>query len=60
MVQRDAYPLELARYVVLNPVRAAICDLPEDWPWSGHQAMLGRIAPPPWYESAVADVAVCQ
>ena len=47
-MQRKAYLLELARYVVLNPVRAGICDLPEDWPWSSHQAMLGRIAPPPW------------
>ena len=27
--QREAYLLELARYVVLNPVRAGICDLPE-------------------------------
>ena len=46
-MQREAYLLELARYVVLNPVRAGICDLPEDWPWSSYQAMLGRIAPPP-------------
>ena len=29
IVQREAYLLELARYVVLNPVRAGICDLPE-------------------------------
>ena len=28
-MQREAYLLELARYVVLNPVRAGICDLPE-------------------------------
>ena len=38
------YLLELARYVVLNPERAGICDLPEDWPWSSYQAMLARIA----------------
>ena len=42
------YLLELARYVVLNPVRGGICDLPEDWPWRSYQAMLGRITPPPW------------
>ena len=47
-MQREAYLLELARYVVLNPVRAGICDLPEDWPWSSYQAMLARTAPPPW------------
>ncbi len=50
IVQREAYLLELARYVVLNPVRAGICDLPEDWPWSSYQAMLGHITPPPWLQ----------
>ena len=47
-MQHEAYLLELARYVVLNPVRAGICDLPEDWPWSSYHAMLGRVTPPPW------------
>jgi putative transposase len=50
IVQREAYLLELARYVVLNPVRAGICDLPEDWPWSSYHAMLGRVALPPWLQ----------
>lgn len=53
MVQREAYLLELARYVVLNPVRAGICNLPEDWPWSSYQIMLGQSAQsaaPPWLQ----------
>jgi putative transposase len=50
IVQREAYLLELARYVVLNPVRAGICDVPEDWPWSSYHAMLGRVVPPPWLQ----------
>ena len=50
IVQREAYLLELARYVVLNPVRAGICDLPEDWPWSSYRAMLGRVTPPAWLQ----------
>lgn len=50
IVQREAYLLELARYVVLNPVRAGICDAPEDWPWSSYRAMLGRVTPPPWLQ----------
>ena len=29
--------LELARYVVLNPVRAGMCAVPEQWPWSYSQ-----------------------
>ena len=50
IVQREAYLLELARYVVLNPVRAGICDLPGDWPWSSYHAMLGRVVPPRWLQ----------
>jgi REP element-mobilizing transposase RayT len=33
-VERQSYLLELARYIVLNPVRAGIVALPEQWPWS--------------------------
>ena len=25
----------VALYIALNPVRAGLCALPEDWPWSG-------------------------
>jgi hypothetical protein len=32
--------------VVLNPVRARLCDDPADWPWSSYCAMIGR-APRP-------------
>ena len=46
MVQREAYLLELARYVVLNPVRAGMCEMPEDWPWSSYRVMLLQSAPP--------------
>ena len=48
--EHEAHLLELARYVVLNPVRAGICDLPEDWPWSSYPAMLGRVTPPLWLQ----------
>jgi putative transposase len=30
------------RYVVLNPVRAGLCDVAEAWPWSSIHAWLGR------------------
>jgi putative transposase len=33
-VERQSYLLELARYIVLNPVRAGLVALPEQWPWS--------------------------
>lgn len=33
-VERDAQLLEVARYIVLNPVRAGLCRWPWEWPWS--------------------------
>jgi len=48
VVEKDAYLLELARYVVLNPVRARVVAQPEDWPWSSYRAMVGTEAAPTW------------
>ena len=42
--------LELARYVVLNPVRAGMCNLPGDWPWSSYRMMLGQAPTQPWLQ----------
>ena len=42
LVEEDAYLLTAARYVAQNPVRARICDLPEDYLWSGHRAIVGH------------------
>jgi len=33
----DSYLLELIRYIHLNPVRAGIVDLPQNYPWSSHR-----------------------
>ncbi len=38
--QREAHLLELVRYLHLNPVRAGLCNSPDDYPWSSHQAYL--------------------
>ena len=40
LVDKDNYLLELARYVVLNPVRAGMVQDPAQWPWSSYGAML--------------------
>jgi putative transposase len=34
--------LELARYIVLNPVRAGLCDDPAEWRWSSYRALAGK------------------
>jgi REP element-mobilizing transposase RayT len=51
LVERDAYLLELARYVVLNPVRAAMVPEAGDWPWSSYRAMVGQEPAPSWLET---------
>lgn len=36
--------LELARYLARNPVKAKICERPEDYQWSGYGATVGLFA----------------
>jgi REP element-mobilizing transposase RayT len=52
IVERDAYLLELARYVVLNPVRAGMVSLPGEWAWSSWAVMMGQAPAPEWFESS--------
>ena len=51
LVEADAYLVELARYVVLNPVRAGLCGDAREWPWSSHRALMGLVDPPSWLET---------
>jgi hypothetical protein len=51
LVDKDSYLLELARYVVLNPVRANMVNNVEQWPWSSYLIMLGEQRVPGWFES---------
>lgn len=46
LVEKDSYLLELARYIVLNPVRAGMVRSAKDWPWSSYRATCGQIKPP--------------
>jgi REP element-mobilizing transposase RayT len=48
VVDKDAYLLELSRYVVLNPVRARMVESPDQWPWSSYRAMIGAESAPEW------------
>jgi putative transposase len=51
LVQKESYLLELARYVVLNPVRAGIVTTPEQWRWSSQQYFLSDEELPSWLET---------
>ena len=48
LVQRDAHLLELARYIVLNPVAGGLVASAEEYRWSSYRAAVGLCPPPPW------------
>lgn len=48
LVERERYLLELARYIVLNPVRAKALKHPSRYPWSSYRATVGAVASPAW------------
>jgi REP element-mobilizing transposase RayT len=52
LVDRDAYLLEVCRYVDLNPVRARIVRKPESWAWSSYRAHRALAAVPAWLDTA--------
>ena len=52
LVQREAYLLELTRYVVLNPVRAGFVTSPDAWRWSSHACVMGTVPAPVWLDTA--------
>ena len=41
LVEKESHLLELARYVVLNPVRANMVHSPREWQWSSYSATAG-------------------
>jgi REP element-mobilizing transposase RayT len=52
LVQRGSHLLELTRYVVLNPVRAGLVSVPDQWRWSSHQDAVGSRTAPAWLDTA--------
>ena len=51
LVERESYLLELSRYVVLNPVRAAMVKHVRQWKWSSYHAMTGAEPRPEWLQT---------
>jgi putative transposase len=46
VVEKESHLLELARYIVLNPVRAKLARSARDWRWSSYRATAGQVKPP--------------
>ncbi len=51
LVQKEAYLLELTRYVVLNPLRAHMVNVLEDWRWSSYPIVTGQEAALRWLDT---------
>ena len=52
LVDRDAYLLEVCRYVDLNPVRARLVTKPQSWPWSSYRAHVGKVPELEWLDTS--------
>lgn len=48
LVEADEYAKELSRYIHLNPVRAKIAELPEEYEWSSYSCYIGKKKAPEW------------
>jgi hypothetical protein len=48
LVEKETYLLELARYIVLNPVRAGVVRDVSEWGWSSYHATIGTAGSPGW------------
>jgi putative transposase len=48
LVESDWHLLSLARYLVLNPVRAGLCTRASDWRWSSFRPTAGLAPCPRW------------
>jgi putative transposase len=46
LVESDYYLFRLARYIVLNPVRARMCEEAWSWKWSSYRALAGEALAP--------------
>lgn len=52
-IEDESYLLTVCRYVAHNPVRAGLCSLPDEWPWSSHRATAGLERAPRFLNDAL-------
>jgi len=50
VIEKEPYLLEVARYIVNNPVKAKMVQTPGAWKWSSYQATAGLIVSPTWLD----------
>ena len=50
LIEKETYLLEVARYIVLNPVRAGMVDKPKNYKWSSYNPTAGITKTPDWLQ----------
>ena len=50
LIEKEAYLLELCRYIVLNPVRAQMVESAIEWPWSSYRETLSANHQAAWLD----------
>ncbi|MBU4452912.1 transposase, partial [Patescibacteria group bacterium] len=50
VIEKEAYFLAVARYIVLNPVRDKLVEHPKLWKWSNYNATAGHNRGPVWLD----------
>lgn len=56
VVMEEAHAISAMKYVELNPVRAGLCQRPEQWPWSSAKGNLGLTVDPLVNRSAAHSI----
>jgi putative transposase len=51
VIEKETYLLQVARYIILNPIRAKLVDHPKDWKWSSYRFTAHFDKTPTWFHS---------
>ncbi|MFH1896925.1 MAG: transposase [Candidatus Desantisbacteria bacterium] len=51
LIEANEYAQELSRYIHLNPVRAMIVSMPEEYQWSSYRDYIGQRKAPNWLKT---------
>jgi REP element-mobilizing transposase RayT len=51
LLEDEAHVVAVVRYIAANPVRAGLCERPEQWPWSSARAAAGVARAPSFLDS---------
>ena len=51
LLESEAHMVAVVRYIAANPVRAGLCERPEEWRWSSARATAGLVRAPSFLDA---------